>query len=642
MTDSSAPDATLSTDFIPPHPGSQQMPRWDGGELPEAPVFQLRNWTAFIGPTMVMAAAAIGGGEWLTGPLVTAKYGGALLWLSTLSILGQVIYNIEISRYTLYTGEPIFTGKFRTLPGPMFWLLIYLVLDCGSLLPYLASNAAIPGAALYMNRLPDTESKFMIATRTDETKEDTLQQRFTRLDADGDGKLLLTEAPEKSREKLKVLYDRYGTAELNMGILTGDARILSNLGCVLFLLLLIPLTVGGKVYNSLKVIMTFKLIVVMGFLLFLAVFYSNATTWREISSGFFKFGNFPVIADQDLNGNGKRDPGEEKHEPKVENILNTWGDGRMFPRLDLTIVGVLVSMIAISGNGGLTNTPISNFTREQGWGMGRHVGAIPSIVGGHAIELSHVGMVFQVTRESLQRWTRWVRHVEREQFWLWMPACFLGLALPSMLSVQFLPRGTEPDDKYHAAAMTADGVGNAVGGPSEVVGGADGVPQQIRRPILNYTFWCMTLFCGFLVLATSMASTADGVLRRWVDVCWTALPFLRNWDTKHIGKLYFSVLCVYAVLGLFMLSYVKGDILLIFSGIIYNYALGFSSLHVVAINTVLLPPELRPSIARRIMLVFGGVFFLTAAVVSTMVEVPKLVKEFNKLKTPPAVVKPAS
>lgn len=573
MTDSPAPSAT---DFVPPHPGSQQMPQWDGGELPDAPVFRMRNWTALIGPSMVMAAAAIGGGEWLTGPLVTAKYGGALLWLSTFSILGQVLYNIEISRYTLYTGEPIFTGKFRTLPGPMFWLAIYLVLDCGSFLPYLASNAAIPAAALYLGRLPE---------------------------------------PAK------------------------DASFLSVLSCVIFLALLLPLTIGGKVYNSLKAIMTFKLIVVMGFLIFLAVFYSKAETWIEICSGFVKVGTVPVVADEDTNGNGVQDPGESKHVPKLENITTTWSQGRMFPRLDLSMIGILVSMIAISGNGGLTNTPISNFTREQGWGMGRHVGAIPSIVGGHAIELSHVGMVFKVTQESLARWAKWVRHIEREQIWLWMPACFLGLALPSMLSVQFLERGTELKDKYQAAAMTADGVGNAVGGPMIKTELPDG-GTKLTRPTLNYTFWCLTLFCGFLVLATSMASTADGVLRRWVDVCWTALPFLRNWDTKHIGKLYFSVLCIYAVLGLFMLTFVKGDVLLIFSGMMYNYALGFSSIHVAIINTVLLPPELRPSVTRRFFLVLGGLFFLTAAVVSSIVEVPKLITEINKLSAPSAAVKP--
>ena len=59
--------------------------------------------------------AAIGGGEWLMGPAVTARYGGAIMWLATLSILGQVVYNLEISRYTLYTGEPIFTGTSTVL-----------------------------------------------------------------------------------------------------------------------------------------------------------------------------------------------------------------------------------------------------------------------------------------------------------------------------------------------------------------------------------------------------------------------------------------------------------------------------------------------------------------------------------------------
>lgn len=632
-------DAPDSAEFVPPHPGSQAMPRWDAGDLPEAPVFHWRNLPAFLGPSLVMGAAAIGGGEWLTGPLVTARYGGALLWLSTISILGQVLYNIEISRYTLYTGEPIFTGKFRTLPGPMFWLCVYLVLDCGSLLPYLAANAAIPAAAVIMDRLPDTESRFLSATRTADTADDTVKHRFVRLDTNQDGTLALAELPPEMQSRVRPVYDRYQTQGLTLEILSRDGIFLTRAGCVLFLLVLIPLTVGGKIYNSLRVIMTFKLVVVMGFLLFLAVFYSKPQTWWEIGSGFVKFGNLPVRAAEDTNGNGRRDPGEAPHQPRVENLASTWGSGRLFPALDLSMVGILVSMIAISGNGGLTNTPISNFTREQGWGMGRHVGAIPSIVGGHAIQLSHVGMVFQVTRAALGRWSQWIRHVQREQLMVWMPACFLGLALPSMLSVQFLAPGTVLEDKYQAAAMTARGVGDAVGGKSETVT-EPGVAPYVKRSAVNYTFWCLTLFCGFLVLATSMASTADGVLRRWVDVCWTALPFLRRWDVRHIGKLYFSVLCVYALLGLFMLSFVKGDVLLIFSGMIYNYALGFSSLHVIVVNTVLLPPELRPSLRRRVVLAGFGMFFLTAAAISSIVEVPKLMKEIRKLNAPLPVVHP--
>src|SRR5439155_26929217 len=85
------------TKFEAPHPGSHAMPRWDTGELIDAPVFTWRNILAMIGPGLVMGASAIGGGEWLAGPAVTAKYGGALLWVAAVSIVFQVIYNIEIS-----------------------------------------------------------------------------------------------------------------------------------------------------------------------------------------------------------------------------------------------------------------------------------------------------------------------------------------------------------------------------------------------------------------------------------------------------------------------------------------------------------------------------------------------------------------
>ena len=110
-----------------------------------------------IGPGLVAAGAAIGGGEWLAGPLTTARYGGAILWLATVSILAQVIYNLEICRYTLYCGEPIFTGKFRLLPGPMFWLVVYLFLDFGSVFPYLVANAATPLGAVILGEIPDVD-----------------------------------------------------------------------------------------------------------------------------------------------------------------------------------------------------------------------------------------------------------------------------------------------------------------------------------------------------------------------------------------------------------------------------------------------------------------------------------------------------
>ncbi len=67
-----------------------------------------------------------------------------------------------------------------------------------------------------------------------------------------------------------------------------------------------------------------------------------------------------------------------------------------------------------------------------------------------------------------------------------------------------------------------------------------------------------------------------------------------------------------------MLTLVKGDRLLVWSTNFYNYALGFSCWHTVAINTFLLPRELRPSILRRLLLVAAGLFFIIIAILTTM------------------------
>jgi Mn2+/Fe2+ NRAMP family transporter len=84
--------------FVAPYPGSHAMPRWETGTLPDAPRITLRSWALLLGPGLVAAGGAIGGGEWLAGPLTTARYGGAILWLATVSIITQLFYNLEICR----------------------------------------------------------------------------------------------------------------------------------------------------------------------------------------------------------------------------------------------------------------------------------------------------------------------------------------------------------------------------------------------------------------------------------------------------------------------------------------------------------------------------------------------------------------
>jgi len=175
------------------------------------------------------------------------------------------------------------------------------------------------------------------------------------------------------------------------------------------------------------------------------------------------------------------------------------------------------------------------------------------------------------------------------------------MALPSMLSVQFLRRGTEVS-KWYAAGMTADGVQGAV---ATAWGGLAGS-----------VVWYMTLLCGFLVLAPAMATSADGIIRRWVDVVWTSSRRLRVWDPKHIKKLYFGVLLGYMVLGLFLLSTGEPLALLTIATNIMNFALGFSCFHTLVINCTLLPKALRPGWFAIAGMAGAGVFFFSLAGIS--------------------------
>ena len=134
------------------------------------------------------------------------------LWLATISIVTQVFYNLEVMRYTLYCGEPIFAGFFRLAPGPKFWTVVYLVLCVSHIWPFMASNAAVPLAAALLGHLP--------------------------------GNNLIHVA----------------------GFVLSESRLVKLLGYVLFLLAFVPLIFGGKIYNVLERMMTAKLVIVLGFL----------------------------------------------------------------------------------------------------------------------------------------------------------------------------------------------------------------------------------------------------------------------------------------------------------------------------------------------------------------------------------------
>jgi hypothetical protein len=93
-----------------------------------------------LGPGAVLVGLAIGGGELIVWPILTARFGAAIVWAAMLGVALQLAINIEVGRYTLATGESAYAGFARL---SRHWIPVFLVLNVfGWLLPAWARTCA--------------------------------------------------------------------------------------------------------------------------------------------------------------------------------------------------------------------------------------------------------------------------------------------------------------------------------------------------------------------------------------------------------------------------------------------------------------------------------------------------------------------
>jgi hypothetical protein len=139
------------------------LPPWRTADLPEPLPFSIWNTLRTIGPGAILLAAAIGGGEWIIGPLMAVKYGPTILWIATAGIVIQMFFNLEAVRYTLYTGEPIITGFMRLWPGPRLWGTFYVLIGIAQLAtPALAVGSATVLVAAWIGGDPSAANRIQI------------------------------------------------------------------------------------------------------------------------------------------------------------------------------------------------------------------------------------------------------------------------------------------------------------------------------------------------------------------------------------------------------------------------------------------------------------------------------------------------
>jgi hypothetical protein len=138
-------------------------------------------------------------------------------------------------------------------------------------------------------------------------------------------------------------------------------------------------------------------------------------------------------------------------------------------------------------------------------------------------------------------------------------------------------------------------------------------------------FWFLTLLCGFLIMAPTQISQLDNIARRWTDVIWIGSKKLKNWDGNRVKVIYYLILGLYCVWGLVALRITPDPLVLaIATGVMWNFALGFSSLHTLLVLRTLLPPALRPGLVQCAGLVGCAVFYIGISSIAFAQQWPKV------------------
>jgi hypothetical protein len=251
--------------------------------------------------------------------------------------------------------------------------------------------------------------------------------------------------------------------------------------------------------------------------------------------------------------------------------------------VDFFLLGALA---AFAGAGGVANITLANWARDKGYGMSKHAGYIPAAVAGERVNLTHHGFAFVPDAESMRRWRGWWRIVRADQWGVFFAGSLLGMALPALLYVTFLPHGTEIRGLGISAAL-AQGAGAQLG------------------PLVGILIGIL----GAWLLFKTQLDTVDAITRSITDILWTGSRRLRSWRGGDVRAVYYSVLALVVLWGVIALRLAQPIMLLQIGANVAGVILTIASIHLLYINCRLLAPELRPPMWRRVVLVCMSIFY---------------------------------
>ena len=248
---------------------------------------------------------------------------------------------------------------------------------------------------------------------------------------------------------------------------------------------------------------------------------------------------------------------------------------------------LLAALAGYSGAGGMVNIALSSWARDKGYGMGQRAGYIPAAVGGHKVNLAHTGFIFTPTAENMRRWRGWWRIVSADQWGVFFARGDAGNGAA---------RGSVRDASCRAARNIqglgmAAALASAVGTRSGAVAGA-----------------FVAMLAAWILFKTQL-DIIESMVRSITDIVWTGSHRARALSRGDVRVVYYGALALVCVWGMIALRLAQPIMLLMLAANIAGLVFTIASLHLLYLNTRLLPSALRPPLWRRVALVAMSCFY---------------------------------
>jgi hypothetical protein len=250
-------------------------------------------------------------------------------------------------------------------------------------------------------------------------------------------------------------------------------------------------------------------------------------------------------------------------------------------------IALLLGALAFAGAGGANNLVQSNYIRDKGMGMGKHMPKIVSPITGHEEAKPSLGYMFRTDAENMRRWQGWWKVANWEQFITFFLVGVISLVIMAVLAYSTLPVGQVEEQNLAFLRLEGQAL------------------QETVAPWFGTAFW----FTAVITLFSTNLGILDYTSRLIADQL--KINALKDSQTWTESRIYVTTVWLMIIVGsLILLSGVSQPfVLLVISSSIAGVQMFIYSGLLIQLNRKALPKELQIGGVRLAVLAISFLFF---------------------------------